>query len=77
MKDKPCSNCGSPRRVRCNIFCAACLTLYCQGKPVKGPFGIIEREPSEWPEEIVNEQDEAEEAGQLTLFAYSEKDPLL
>lgn len=29
-----------------------------------------------WPEEVVNEQDEAEEAGQEPLFPYSEKDPL-
>lgn len=29
-----------------------------------------------WPEEIVNLQDELEDAGQLVLFAYSEKDPL-
>lgn len=40
------------------------------------PNALKPRKAEPWPEEVVNEQDELEAAGQLVLFHYSGKDPL-
>ncbi len=73
-----CSNCdGLAQEQKCSILCGTCEAMYLANQPIKGRFGIIQLKPEPFPEEEVNEQDEAEDVGQLQLFAYSEKDPLL
>ncbi len=72
-----CSNCdGLAQQQKCSILCGTCEAMYLANKPVQGRFGTIQLKPEPWPEEEENEQDVAEDAGQLPLFDYSEKDPL-